>query len=163
MTHQVNSVILNVLVVIIGVGGFVGCGGSGAKQNGVSEVTPQSLGLDPATQSMGTDRNGRSWFKSPARDAKGLEVPGQYEQRVYNPKDKTLYNATKELNGEWKLTAQPEVTVESLRLGPGTVEMGKDPLGRYWFDDPTKGERLVYNPKTKKLHRATKDAAGKWE
>src|SRR5687767_6446845 len=91
----------------------LGCGSrAGAPSvNGgrTSEVTPESLGLEANAESRGTDPKGRLWF----------EVPGKPERWVYDPEEKTLFQATKQPNGEWKLTAKPEVTAESLGLGPG--------------------------------------------
>ncbi len=129
-------------------------GGSG-KENVATEFLPATLGLPAGTESLGPDEMGRRWYETSGATA---------EHWMYDPKDKTLYTATKdEKSGEWKLTAKPEVTASSLGLAADTVELGKDPNGLYWFVLPAKDERVAYNPMNKTLYTAKKDAAGKWE
>ena len=116
-----------------------------------TEVTPESLGLIKGTEKMGKDPLGRYWFKS----------PGDSDRWMYDPKDKTLHKSTKSSDGQWKLENPDGVTAESLGLGPGTEDIGKDPLGRYWFKIPGP-ETRVYDPKEKQLYRAKKEADGQW-
>jgi len=149
---------------------FLGCGRSGdagkeqASKKANHDVTAESLGFGPTAQNRGADRMGRLWFRIPVRGPDGREIPDQFEDRVYDPKDKRLYRtAVDQKSGETILRAVPEITAESLGLEPGAAEMGKDSLGRHWFRIPgSESERRVYDPKAKQLYRATKKPDGDW-
>ena len=125
------------------------------KQTTTKEFLPATLGLPAGTENLGPDELGRHWYETSGANA---------EHWMYDPKDRTLYTATKdEKSGEWKLKAKMEITAGSLGLGADTVELGKDPNGLYWFELPAKDERVAYNPMNKTLYTAKKDAAGNWE
>lgn len=55
-------------------------------------VTAESLGLGPTAEATGKDPFGRYWFK----------IAGA-ENRVYDPKAKQLYRATKNADGKWAM------------------------------------------------------------
>ena len=138
---------------------FTGCDrrrpAESTKEKIPPEFAPEAVGLSSSAESLGKDEMGRYWYKTSGANE---------EQWMYDPKDKTLYSATKdEKSGEWKLTAKPEVTAKSLGLPSDTVELGKDPNGLYWFVFPSGDEGRAYNSKNKTLYSAKKDAAGKWE
>ncbi len=156
MNHRIRLTTFAGMIALAGLITFSGCDRQG-KQKGAdkaaSEFAPETIGLGADVESLGKDEMGRYWYKG----AKG-------EQWMFDPKDKTLYSASKdEKSGEWKLTAKPEVTAESLGLGAGTEERGKDPNGLYWFVLKGGEEGRVYNPKTKELRRTAKNAKGEWE
>ena len=139
-----------------------GCDRQG-KQKGAdkvaSEYSPETIGLGTDAESLGKDELGRYWYKVAGGGSDTKE-----QQWMFDPKDKTLYRANKdEKTGEWRLKAKPEVTAESLGLGAGTEEIGKDSNGLYWFVLAGGAERRVYNPKTKEIRRASKNAKGDWE
>ena len=144
----------------LGLAMLLGCGGGKEEKAAAPSAassgpaaTPSIPGLDPRAKHEGPDKMGRVWY----------QIPGEARKQVFDPKTSTLFNAEKSASGEWKMTAIPEVTAESLGLGPGVKDLGKDPLGRYWFGDPSQAERIVYVTKTKQLHRATKSGSGDWK
>jgi hypothetical protein len=164
------------LAVLSATGAMIGChdsGGGGAPSNpgtqsassgaAAADVTPESVGLGPDAKSMGADSNGLYWFKVPVRDASGKPLPDKFDNRVYNPKVKMLYEAVQEPGGNWKMTPVADVTPESLHLGPGARFTGRDELGRDWFELGDKSEPRAYDPKTKKLFRAVKESDGNWK
>jgi len=124
-----------------------------AGKEAAGEFSPGTLGLPAGAKSLGADEMGRHWYQTPDSDE---------PQWMYDPKTKTLYDASKDKkSGEWTLKAMPEVTASSLGLAADTVELGKDPNGVYWFEAGEK--RFAYNMKNKTLYAAQKDAAGNWE
>ena len=139
---------------------FTGCErrsrpGTPVTENVPTEFLPATLGLPGGTESLGKDEMGRYWYKTSGE--KG-------EQWMYDPKEKTLYSATKDgKSGEWKLTAKSAVTASSLGLAKDSVELGKDANGLYWFVLPSGDEGRAYDSKNKTLYSAKKDSAGQWE
>jgi hypothetical protein len=170
MTRRTIIFVSLTLSIVAVLTSLLGCGKSGdagkeqASKKANHDVTAESLGFGPTAQNRGTDRMGRLWFRIPVRGPDGREILDQFEDRVYDPKDKRLYRAAiDQKSGETILKALPEITAESLGLEPGMAEMGKDPLGRHWFRIAgSESERRVYDPKAKQLYRATKKPDGDW-
>ena len=162
MKNRIRLAILASLIALAGLTAFSGCNRQD-KQMGankmVTEYSPEAIGLGTDAESLGQDKLGRYWYKATASG------PGTKEQQwMFDPHDKTLYTAIKdEQTGEWILKVKPEVTAESLGLGAGTKELGKDANGRFWFVLAGGEEHRVYLPKTKELRRAAKNARGEWD
>ncbi|QOV90171.1 hypothetical protein [Humisphaera borealis] len=140
------------------------------------EVTAKAAGLTDDYVNQGKDTLGRYWFEK-----KGAEA-GPPQKRMFDPKEGKLYRATQDASGKWKLTwlnappppvvPKPEYTAQSLGLGEGATDQGKDPMGRYWFRVPATAadgskdwfnmQSRVYDPKTKILYSAVESSDGKW-